>query len=87
METPILLPASTLKRNRHTIENDEKTALVKRINRCYSRRNCNRKVRVVNGVPTLFYADANEPIGCTIPGGTLQRLADIMNLNDYSSGR
>lgn len=81
--TPILLPASTLKRNRHTIENDEKTALVKRINRCYARRNCSRKVRIVNGVPILFDTVTNSPRP-TVPGNSLQGLAAILDLNNYN---
>jgi hypothetical protein len=46
-------PEST-KRNRHTVENDQQTALIKRINRRYAKRDCDRKVRIVNGKPTLI---------------------------------
>jgi hypothetical protein len=51
---PITTKPITPKRNRHTVENDLQTALIKRINRLYAKRGCDRKVRVVNGQPQLF---------------------------------
>jgi hypothetical protein len=42
------------KRNRHSVENDIQSALIKRINRLYTKRGCDRKVQVVNGKPTLI---------------------------------
>lgn len=72
----IILGPSTLKRNRHTIENDEKTALIKRINRAYIRKDCDRKVRVIHGVPTLTVSSTGE----RRPPYTLQYLADTLNV-------
>ncbi len=50
----------TPKRNRHSVENDQLSALVKRINRHYLRNECNRKVVVRNGelIVTRLFTDA-----------------------------
>ena len=47
------LPLVT-KRNRHSVENDLQSALIKRINRRYAKLTCDHKVRIVNGYPVLF---------------------------------
>jgi len=50
----ITLATPIIKRNRHSVENDIQSALIKRINRLYTKRGCDRKVQVVNGKPTLI---------------------------------
>jgi hypothetical protein len=50
----ITLATPIIKRNRHSVENDIQSALIKRINRLYTKHNCDRKVQVVNGKPTLI---------------------------------
>jgi hypothetical protein len=45
----------TPKRNRHSVENDQKTALIKRINRIYAKRG--RKISVVKGKNVLTFLD------------------------------
>jgi hypothetical protein len=67
----------TPKRNRHTVENDQQTALIKRINRLYVKRGCDRKVRIVNGKPEVFVPSD----GSVRPNffGSLTCLWNIMN--------
>jgi hypothetical protein len=49
------VPLTTPKRNRHSVENDQKTALIKRINRIYAKRG--RKISVVKGKNVLTLLD------------------------------
>lgn len=67
----------TPKRNRHSVENDQQTALIKRINRLYAKRNCNRKVRVVKGHPQVFIPSNGDPRPDFF--GTLDNLWKILN--------
>lgn len=61
MSTTFATPILSSKRNRHSVENDQQSALIKRINRLYAkgarfgcRASMRRKVRVVNGKLELF---------------------------------
>jgi hypothetical protein len=73
-----LKPNRRANRNRHTVENDCQSALVKRINRQYARKNCDRKVRIIGGQPTLLI-DSTGVIR-PFPADTLQGLAWILGI-------
>ena len=55
----------TTKRNRHSVENDQQSALIKRINRRYASQECNRKVVVRDGslVVVRLLTDEYGPAG------------------------
>jgi hypothetical protein len=74
LDTPLVTP----KRNRHSVENDQQTALIKRINRKYANLQCDRKVRIVEGHPALFILSTGErrPF---FPADTLQDLLEKLN--------
>jgi hypothetical protein len=66
------------KRNRHSVENDRQSAQIKRINRIYKSRDCDRFVRVIKGVPTLI----EKSTGLIRPNffeNSLNRLESILN--------
>ncbi len=69
---------TTLTRNRHTVENDAKSALIKRINRRYIKDDCNRKLVVRSGQVNLIRLLADN-FG---PAGEV-RMANL-NLTDWS---
>jgi hypothetical protein len=71
-------PQST-KRNRHSVENDLQTAQIKRINRLYAKRECDRKVKVINGVPKLTVLSTGEIRNFEF--GTLDNLEQIIKNN------
>ena len=57
LTTP-LIPTT---RHRHTAENDQKTAAIKRINRLYARKDCNRVVRTGrDGVTRLYEKSSGQ---------------------------
>ena len=79
-----LAPVSS-KRNRHTVENDLQSALIKRINRHYVRLNIDRKVIVIDGQPALIVASsgivaASGIVRTWLPGSSLcKALWDSLN--------
>ena len=77
--TPISVPTVTPKRNRHSVENDQQSALIKRINRLYARlgTGVDRKVCVIDGTVVLTVASTGEILP-SIPGGSLQELLSIL---------
>jgi hypothetical protein len=70
------------KRNRHTVKNDQDTALIKRINRCYARRGCTRKIRVINGEPRLIDTETGL-VRENFMISSLTALAELSNIDNY----
>ncbi len=76
------LPAPT-KRNRHSVENDQQSALIKRINRLYAKAisPVERKVRVIDGVPRLIDLENGEIRPDGFYNGDLNKLLNILRDN------
>ena len=73
-----ILPPYPYTRNRHTVENDAKSALIKRINRRQIKNDCNRKLVVRRGQVNLIRL-LTDDFG---PAGEV-RMANL-NLTDWS---
>ncbi len=70
----------TPKRNRHSVENDQQSALIKRINRLYTKAGSpvERAVRVIDGVPRLIDLRNGEIRPDAFYNGDLKTLETIL---------
>lgn len=69
----------TPKRNRHTVENDQMHALLKRINRLYARKECDRKARIVNGQLQIIEVSTGK-VRPNFYGGTVEGLMEVLEI-------